>query len=92
MLQTAARFPVRSTHLPSSRPPEEEQRVEGFRFRLFAVALGIAVLFDFGSTHRWDRTPADVLLVVAAFATILRGGSVPALVTVAGLQVLNVLL
>lgn len=54
--------------------------------RVFAVAWAIAVIFDFGSVHRWDRTIYDALLVFAAFATICRGGTLAPLMVMAALQ------
>ncbi len=58
--------------------------------RVFAIAWAIAVLFDFGSIHRWDRSVYDFALLVATFATLFRGGAVIPLVCMAGLQVITV--
>jgi hypothetical protein len=54
--------------------------------RVFAVAWAIATLFDFGSIHRWDRTVYDFVLVAAAFATIIRGGTLRPLLLLAAFQ------
>lgn len=68
---------------PAARPRSDDA------FRLFTVCWAIAIIFDFASVRRWDRTPYDFALLVSAFLLLFRGGLVPMLATSA-LLVINV--